>query len=182
MPRGNSCHRPCHLNTWRAQAFLTASARTGPTLESLHCCQTLQSAQRPTWTIWRQSRRCPRTRWRPDGRRQQGRRRQGRRRQGRRCAAGDFEACACGDGCDVAAARRRLRGVRLPSLQIYRNSRARGLELLFRRVEPAALPAFALQSRLQRSELAVGTPLSSSRHTASASGCAERKHVESGWA
>ena len=51
-----------------------------------------------------------------------------------------------------------------------------------RRVEPAALPAFALQSRLQRSELAVGTPLSSSRHTASASGCAERKHVESGWA
>ena len=40
-----------------------------------------------------------------------------------------------------------------------------------RRVEPAALPAFALQSRLQRSELAVGTPLSSSRHTASASGC-----------
>ena len=40
-----------------------------------------------------------------------------------------------------------------------------------RRVEPAALPAFALQSRLQRSELAVGTPPSSSRLTASASGC-----------
>ena len=34
-----------------------------------------------------------------------------------------------------------------------------------RRVEPAALPAFALQSRLQRSELAVGTPPSSSRLT-----------------
>ena len=40
-----------------------------------------------------------------------------------------------------------------------------------RRVEPAALPAFALQSRLQRSELAVDTPPSSSRLTASASGC-----------
>ena len=52
-----------------------------------------------------------------------------------------------------------------------------------RRVEPAALPAFALQSRLQRSELAVGTPPSSYhalRRRLPA--VCERKHVESGWA